>query len=77
MPDYNPARPYSSLGCKTPAAYAEISPQPAILCAIMARRDPVQAIEVGCARTSRMNCIRQIGPRRIRNVRRPDQSIAI
>jgi hypothetical protein len=31
--------------------------------------DPVQAIEVGCARTSRMNCIRQIGPRRIRNVR--------
>jgi len=24
------ARPYSSLGCKTPAAYAEISPQPAI-----------------------------------------------
>jgi hypothetical protein len=31
------------------------------LCAIMARRDPAQAIEVGCARTSRMNCIRQIG----------------
>jgi hypothetical protein len=30
VPDYNPARPYSSLGCKTPAAYAEISPQPAI-----------------------------------------------
>ena len=30
VPDYNPARPYSSLGCKTPTAYAEISPQPAI-----------------------------------------------
>ena len=30
------------------------------------RHVPVQAIEVGCARTSRTNCIRQIGPRRIR-----------
>ena len=46
-------------GCSEPlslAAYAEISPQPAIT-----RRAPVQAIEVGCACTSRMNCIRQIG----------------
>jgi hypothetical protein len=35
------------------------------------RHVPVQAIELGCARTSRTNRIRQIGPRRIRNVRRP------